>query len=195
MEGKIILSIDVHSKLGSLIYELRKKVLSRPRNWSPLSRFIGRKVLIYRPNNAPNPDPQTLLIVTLRLMPWDGYGTEMTVQFLEDGTVSRTEKHFRAYGSTDFLPLPRSTQKRFNQEESMILHQKLLELNTPTWKKHYRHYDQIMDGMEWRLTIENLGRCRREYGGGMIFPPEWHETRALFGMESIHSDDRFILSD
>lgn len=194
-KGKIILSIDVRYKFETLIYKLRKKVLSRPRNCSPLSRFIGRKVLSYRPNTLPSLDPQPLLNVTLGLTPWDGYGTEITVQFLEDGTVSRIAKHSRASESTDFLPPSRSIQERFNQEDGMVLYQKLLALNTQTWKKHYRHYDVIMDGMEWRLTIENLGRYRREYGGGMMFPPEWHETCALFGIESSDSDDRFILSD
>ena len=174
--------IDVRYKLGSLIYELRKKVLSRQRNWSPLSRFIGRKVLTYRPSVTPCPDPHPLLKSTLRLIPWDGYVTEVSLTFLEDGIVTRETKYTPAE-SLGLWSHPKPTLERFEREEGMILYQKLLSLNTPTWKNHYRHYDQIMDGVEWSLTIENPERRRREYVGGMMSPPEWKETCALFGLD------------
>lgn len=186
--------IDVQHKWKLFLYVLREKVFSRPRNRSPFSRVIGRKVLTYRPSAGPCLEPQPLLNATLKLIPRDGYVTEMTIRFFEDGTVSRTTAFSHAE-SRDPWTLPKTKHERFDSEESMILYQRLLSLNTPTWKKYYRHYDQIMDGMEWILTIENQKGGRCEYGGDMIFPPEWNETRTLFGLEPLPSNYEYILSD
>ena len=177
-----------------ILYNLLKQIRTRPRNRSPLSRVLGKRALTTRPKITEHPNPYPFLVVNLTLIPRDGYITDSTIQFFDDGTASRTTL-YRPAESPGYKVLPRPERRQFRKDDGSKLYRQFVSLNTHTWKKRYIHYDQINDGMEWSLTIENSANRRRKHSGYMLYPPEWEETCALFGLQSGISHKQFILSD
>lgn len=164
-----------------ILYNLLKQIRTRPRNRCPLSRIMGKRALTARPKITEQSNPSPFLIVNLTLIPHDGYITDSTIKFFDDGTASRTTKYRRAESPGNEV-LPRPERRQFKEDDGTKLYRQLVSLNTHTWKKRYVHYDQIFDGMEWSFTIENSTKRRRVHSGNMLFPPEWEETCALFGL-------------
>ena len=63
---------------------------------------------------------------------------------------------------------------------------KIDELNVWKWEKEY--WDEVMDGTQWELMIDKIGRKRRKIHGSNKFPKNFEALTKLIGKISNTKD-------